>query len=155
MIDQGPVKAPESESIRESIGLMIHDLMELLELQGRLFENDTREVMQRIARPLLVFAAGVVLFAVAVPIGLLAIAEGLVAWGAPRAAAYSLVATASLLVAVGMAVWARQRFRRGPSAYARSREELAHSMSWIKASMNKLDRQRSHPRSDVNDLHSY
>ena len=47
---------------------------------------------ERIVRPLAVLLAGALLFLATVPVGLLAIAEGLVAAGVPRAAAYGLVA---------------------------------------------------------------
>ncbi len=125
-------KATGPETVSQSFEHVAHDLVTLAELQGQLLKSDARESTARIARPLAVFLAGALLFVATVPIGLSAIAQGLVVAGVPPPAAYGLVAVTSWLVAGGMTIWAWQRFRAMPPAFARSRVELARNLSWIK-----------------------
>jgi hypothetical protein len=150
MIEPSSERAPESETVRQSVGHVVHDIITLVELQGQLFESDAREVGERIARPVIVFAAGTLLFVATVPVCLLTIAEGLVASGVSRAAAYALVAVTSMVAAAGMAAWAWQRFRRMPSGFVRSYEELTYNWSWIKESLNKLACEPAQPREEFN-----
>ena len=144
-------EATDSETVRQSIGHVVHDIMSLVELQGRLFQSDTREIMERLAPPAAFFAAGILLFAAAVLLCLLAIVQCLIAAGVPAGAAYGLVAIASLAVAAGLAAWAWQRFRKLPRAFARSQEELASNLSWIKDALNDLGDKSEHSRSDGQD----
>ena len=102
MIQFNSAKAAEPESVRQSIGHIVEDIIILGELQARLFQSDAREIMGQIMRPLVILAGGISLFLATVPVGLLAIADCLVAAGVPLAAAYGLVAVASLVVAAGM-----------------------------------------------------
>ena len=117
MASLNQVTEDESATVRQSIGQVFQDIVTLAELQGQLFQSDARELSGRIARPLVVFAAGALLFVVTVPVGLLAIVQCLVALGLPQAAAYGLVAVVGLVAAVGMAAWAWQRFRALPPAF--------------------------------------
>ncbi len=84
-----------------------------------------------------------------VPVCLLAIAEGLAAAGLSRAAAYAVVAVASMVVAIGMTTWAWRRFRKIPPAFARSREELLQNITWIKDTVKDLAAKREQPGSDL------
>jgi hypothetical protein len=138
MIQFNSAKAAEPESVRQSIGHMVEDIIILGELQARLFQSDAREITGQIMRPLVILAGGISLFLATVPVGLLAIAHCLVAAGVPLAAAYGLVAVASLVVAAGMGAWAWRRFRRLPPAFARSRDELRQNVSWITAAVKGL-----------------
>ena len=128
----------ESGTVRQSMRHVVHDVVTLAELQGRLFQSDSRELGEHIVRPLAVFLGGLLCFAATVPVALLAIAECLVAAGVPRAAAYVLVTVGGLGAAAGMATWARHRFRAMPPPFARSREELACNLSWIKETATEL-----------------
>lgn len=125
-------EAPESETVRQSIGQVVNDFVALAELQGLLFKSDAREIAEQIVRPVVVLAAGVLLFAATVPVCLLAIAEGLVAGGASRAAALVLAAVLGVIAAAGMGTWAWWRLHRMPPAFAHSREELVRNISWFK-----------------------
>ncbi len=133
----------ESESVGQSAGQVVHDVVSLAELQIQLFKSDAGEAVGRLVRPLLVFAAGILLLLGTLPVVLIAIAIGLVSLGMPPAGAYALVAVLSIVVAVGMAAWARQRFLAMPAAFTRSQEELVRNITWIKdAVMNLSARQR-------------
>ena len=129
----------ESETVRQSIGHVVEDVVTLAELQARLFQSDACELMKRLARPLTVLAAGALLLLATLPVCLLAIAAGLVAAGVPQAAAHGLVAVTSLVTVAGMTAWALRRFRALPPAFARSQEELADNLSWIKDAVKGLD----------------
>ena len=74
---QSTSEATESGTVRQSVGKVVHDVVTLAELQGRLFQSDSREFAVRIARPLAVFLGGMVFGAATVPIALVAIADGL------------------------------------------------------------------------------
>ena len=137
MIQFNSARAVESESVRQSIGQVVEDIVTLGGLQGQLFQSDAREIMGRIVQPLAVLAAGTLLFLAMVPVSLLAIAQCLIAIGIPPAAAYGLVAVTSLIAAFGMAAWAWRRLHQLPPAFTRSREELIQNVSWIKAAVRR------------------
>jgi membrane protein implicated in regulation of membrane protease activity len=144
-------KAPESETIRQNVAHVVQDLAVLTELQGQLFRSDAGEIMERIARPLAILTVSVLLLAATAPVCLLAIAEGLVAAGVPRAGAYALVTAASMAIAAGMALWAWRRFRGAPRPFARSREELIHNLAWIKTAVENLAGNPEQRGSDAQD----
>ncbi len=142
--------APKSETIRQTLGHVVQDLVVLAELQGQLFRNDARESMDRIARPVGVLAASALLLAAAVLILLIAISEGLVAAGVPRAGAYAIVAIVGLAVAWGMALWAWRQFRQLPRPFAHSQEELVRNIAWIKSTLeNNMAGKPHQPGSEV------
>ncbi len=82
--------------------------------------------------PVAVFTAGLVPLLAAIPLCLVAIALGLVAAGLPPVEAYALVAGLSLVAAATMVLWARQTIGKLPAAFARSREEFARNVAWVK-----------------------
>jgi hypothetical protein len=134
---------------------MLQDLAALAELQGQLFKSDAREVTEQIARPMAFFAAGMLLAAATLPVCLLALAEGLVAAGVPRAGAYAIVAVGALVVAAGLTLWAWRRFRRIPPAFTRSREELMQNIAWIKDAARGRTAQREQAASELRNSCSY
>lgn len=138
MITRMPLKAEASESVVQSIGRVFHDVVTLAELQGRLFQSDAREIGERIVRPLAMFLMGSLLFLGAVPVGLLAIIQCLIAAGLSHAVAYGLVAVVSLAGAAGMVAWAWWRLHGMPRAFARSQEELAYNLFWIREAFKEL-----------------
>jgi hypothetical protein len=155
MIQQNTAKPPGAETVRQSAARVVQDVMALAELQGQLFKSDTREIAERIARPVIVFAAGSLLFLATLPVCLLAIAQGLIAAGVPQAAAYASVAAASMVVAVAMATWAARRLRRVPPAFARSREELTQNIVWIKGAVRDMAVRPEHPGSGPHNSREY
>ena len=148
MIQANPAKAPMSDTVRQSVNQVVHDLATLAELQGLLFQNDAREFAGRIVRPAVVLVAGMLVLLATVPVGLLAIAECLVAAGVPRAVALVLVAVLSAAGAAGMVMWVWRHFQRMPPAFTPSREELKRNIAWIKDAMKNSP---SWPRGDAQD----
>src|SRR6202034_2002492 len=57
-----------------SVGQILHDILTLAQLQARLFQLDARQAAEKIQRPFLALAAGVVLAICALPIALVGIA---------------------------------------------------------------------------------
>ncbi len=153
MIRTNYARVPESGTIRQNVGHVVQDIVALAELQGELFRSDAREMTEQIARPVAVFTVSALLLSATVPVCLLAIGEGLAAAGVPRAAAYALVATASIVAGAGMATWAWRRFRTIPPAFARSREELAQNIAWIKGTL--LAANPEQPESGLRDSFHY
>ena len=85
-----------------------------------------------LAMPALLSAAAAMLLLGAIPVALAAIAMGLIAAGLPAGAAYAIVAVVSIIAAALLAVWAWNRYRAISAAFARSRQELANNIAWIK-----------------------
>ena len=151
MIRPNLPKAPELETIGQNVGHVFEDLVALAESCSGNFSEVMPAKSGSESRPVAVFMLGMLLLAGTVPVCLLAIAEGLVVAGVPRAAAYAVVIVASLVVAAGMVLWAWQRFRRMPSAFARSREELVQNIHWIERAVMERARWPERPGRDVNN----
>jgi hypothetical protein len=150
-----PLKIQET-GIRQDLGHVVADLVVLAELQGQLFRSDAREIFGQIIRPAAIGAAAALFVQATVLVCLLAIAEGLVAVGLPRAGAYTLAAGVGMIVAVGLAVWTWRQYRRIPHVFARSREELMQNLTWIKNAAKGLAAQPEQSESDwrtASDLH--
>jgi hypothetical protein len=132
MIQSNSSNASEPDTVRHNAGQILHDVVTLSELQARLCVSDAREFMGQTMLPVAVFTAGLVLLLAAIPLCLVAIALGLVAAGLPPVGAYALVAGLSLVAAATMVLWARQTIWKLPAAFARSREEFARNVAWVK-----------------------
>ncbi len=132
MIQLNSPAGPESETVRQTAQHVMRDLVTMGELQIRLFKSDAMEFAARSGRLAGVFAAGIVLLLVAVPLLVVAIAEGLVAAGLPRAAAYAIMAILAAAGGGGMMAWAWQGFRKIPLLFVRSRQELRENIASLK-----------------------
>lgn len=133
-----------SASVGQSVGQVVRDIVSLTELQIELFKTDAQESAARLMRPLIILSVGFLLALAALPVGLIAIAVGLIALGLPAVAAYALVALASLIAALAVAAWARHRLHEMPAAFARSQEELARNLTWIKDAVTDLTAKTHH-----------
>ena len=158
MIQVNPPKAAGG-TVRQSLNQVVHDVLTLAELQSQLFKNDAREVAQRSMKPLCLFACGLLLLLAAIPISLIAIAVGLIAVGLPTPAAYASVSIVTIVVAAAMAIWAWRRLCEMPPVLARSREEFARNIAWIKdaitQAVNKPEEQAvNKPQEFSNELHN-
>jgi hypothetical protein len=128
--------APSTDDPRmgRNVAGLLHDVVELSELQGKLLVHDVRSMSGNVRTALVLALVGAALLLGSLPVALTALAELLVqqaAWSRPAAygAATAIGAVASVLL-LGGAWW---RIRRGLAELDRSREELASNVAWLKS----------------------
>jgi hypothetical protein len=139
----GPTTATQSptEAVAHGVGGLIHDVVELTELQFQLFKMDLRESLLRMAVPAALWAIGGLLLAGCFPIGLICLAEALVHFaGMNPVTAFAIVTIVGALVAVVFAVGGWLLWRRALGTFRRSRDELARNVAWIKRALRRRGR---------------
>lgn len=142
MTGNGRYREPVPDVVGSFSGLT-HDVIELSELQAKLFALDIKNSTQRTRTCLILAIIGVCLLLASIPVALLTLAELLVEqldWS--RAAA---LGTATLVGVVLSAVFAGAAYllvRKGLFSLERSRDELNRNLSWIKTTLR--DRQQYH-----------
>jgi len=127
---------PPPNGVAKGMGELMHDIVSLAELQFELFRIDCREGLKRMLIPvaLLLFAA--IVAAGTVPVALTVIAEFFAqVAGLSRAASFAIAALSGLIVAVAAGVVGWFSLRGVVRVFARSREELARNMTWIKQAL--------------------
>jgi uncharacterized membrane protein YqjE len=137
----GAARRPHAAAaFRENISSLLHDVIELGELQSRLFAVDLNEARRGALLPALLVFASLFLAAASVPIALLGIGWALVEFvGWSHAVAFAVTAGGALLVA-GATAWLGWRLLTNAVAkLARSRNELATNVSWIKNALKSHD----------------
>ena len=124
--------------LAKNMGKLTHDIVSLAEFQFELFRSDCREGFKRMLVPIaMLLVAGTVAVGT-VPIALILIAELLVqSAGLSRAAAFSIAALSSFIVAVAMAVVGWSYMRGVVRVFERSREELTRNIAWIKHALKR------------------
>ncbi len=145
MIQATSTHTRESETVREGLGQVVHDVVNLAELQAELTKRDARESMEKLLAPLAILAVALALLLPTLTLCLMAIALGLVAAGLSPAASYSAVAVASAIAVALLAFWGWRRLRTIPEPFARSREEFGRNVAWIKEAIGRAQ----HPPEDV------
>lgn len=119
--------------VAKDVGELTHDIMSLAELQFELFRSDCRNGLKRLLIPVLLLLFAAIVAAGTVPVGLICIAEVLVqVAGLSRAAAFSIAGMAGVIAAVALGIVGWSHVRGVGYAFARSREELARNIAWIK-----------------------
>jgi len=124
--------------VREGVGDLLHDIMSLGELQAQLLEVDARESLQKARTPVAMLVAGAVIALGAVPVLLIAVAEGLhelAAWD--RWVSYL---TSGVIGAAGggLLMWlAGRQSAEFIAVFKRSRNELAENIRWIKYALTR------------------
>src|SRR5271165_3244741 len=149
MIQMNSTKTSESKTVTQSVGQVVHDIVALAELQVQLFKSDALETGQRFMQPMAVFTLGILLLLATIPVCLIAVALGLVAVGLTPVAAFALVAIISIVAAGALTAWAWLRFHAMPAAFARSQEELARNITWIKDAVMDLTAKPQHSPDDL------
>lgn len=124
---------------------LTHDVIELSELQAKLFMLDLKESSQRMRTCLILAIVGICVLLGTIPVALLALAYLLVEqleWSQAAALGVAtLVGIAITAIAIG-AAWSI--FKRGLMSLERSREELRRNIEWLKSTL----RNRGQPTAD-------
>lgn len=117
---------------------LTRDLIEIAELQSRLFALDAAEAKSRAGLPAGLLAAGIWFVLATVPLLLFALAWSLIEFAGLAATwAYLIAAGAGLVIGGGMLAGAWFGFRRSIAPFRRSREELARNVRWLKRSLRR------------------
>jgi MFS family permease len=120
------------------MGELTHDIVALAELQFELFRIDCREGLKRMLFPMAVLLVAGIVAAGTVPIALIFVAEFLAqAAGLSRATAFSIAAMSGFIVASAIGIVGWFYLRGVVRVFERSREELAHTMTWIKHALKR------------------
>jgi multidrug efflux pump subunit AcrB len=153
MIESNITNGQRSETVGRSVGQVVHDIMNLAELQAELFKQDASEIVGRLMMPFAIMAASLLLLVAALPICLIAIALGLMAAGLSGVVAFAIVAICSLMLVGILASWGWQRLRNTPPGFARSREELGCNLVWVKNAITNAATKPSNPAVDHGTHH--
>jgi uncharacterized membrane protein YqjE len=125
-------------AFRENLSGLLHDVIELGELQMQLLTVDLAEARRRSVLAIVLVGSALVLALSSVPVLLLGIGWALVAWaGWTHAAAFAITAVVALLLAAGLAWLAWRRLNAAIGKLSRSGEEFATNVRWIKDALKQ------------------
>jgi cytochrome c biogenesis protein CcdA len=119
-----------------SVSGLTHDVVELSELQARLFMLDVKQSSQRMRASLVLAIVGICVLLGTIPVALLAIAQVLVEqleWS--QAAALGVATLLGLAVTAGVFGAAYGIVKNGLISLERSREELNRNIAWFKSTL--------------------
>jgi uncharacterized membrane protein YqjE len=128
-----------------SFSELTHDVIELSELQAKLFVLDVKKSSQRTRTCLVLGVVAICFLLGTIPVALMALAQLLVEqlqW--PQSAALGVAALAGLALAAIAAGVAWGMIKGGLVSLERSREELSRNMEWLKSTL----RSRGQPTTD-------
>ena len=109
-----------------------HDITQLVELQGQLFVVDIKEAQAKLTTPIILAATGGLVSLCAMPLLLVAIAQGLILAGLQSWAAYAIVSVVGLALG-GLLLWQSWKSMKDSALVLdRSRAELAQNIAWLK-----------------------
>lgn len=148
MVDQAEVKSRLREtngsvprSAARSMADILHDVVSLAELQGRLLSVDLQKALTAISTPLVVLVAGLALAVCCLPIGLVSIALLLEsAANLSRVAAFWITFLGGLIVSLLMAGGAIAWLRSGPAFFESSRSEWSANLNCLKSALRRSSR---------------
>lgn len=114
-----------------------HDITQLVELQGQLFVVDLKEAQQKLKTPIILAAVGGLVSLCAMPLLLVAIAQGLMLAGLQSWAAYAIVSVVGLAIG-GLLLWQSwMSMKDSALVLDRSRAELAQNVAWLKQMLKR------------------
>ncbi|MGQ0634197.1 MAG: phage holin family protein [Planctomycetaceae bacterium] len=135
---------PRALPVTQHVAAFLHDLVKLLELQGRLFAVELHDCRARLLTTVATIVAGLALGLSGMVVGLLALG-----WLLAENSRFStgqaclISATGGLLAAVAIVGMGMVRWRRRHAGLARSWDELRQNVAWIKSSLERLAEARN------------
>jgi hypothetical protein len=147
MVDQTPLKSSNGRStsppraVAKSAAELLHDVLTLAELQGKLLVVDCQTGLRKLIVPAVCLAFGTVLALCCVPLALTAIALGLAETTAlTHSQAFAVVLVGAVVVAAVLVIAAVGYLRHGWSMLERSHTELTRNLQWSKDMLKRLGR---------------
>lgn len=138
MVDQaqqinGRASETPPRAVARSAGELIHDLVTLAELQGRLALIDARDGVSRLSMAVAMLGAGVLVVGGCIPIALAALALVLVETTTlTNAQAFGIALLVGLLIAALLAGIGYWYLRSGGNVFERSQAEWRQNLRWAK-----------------------
>lgn len=120
------------QAVARNVNELRQDLLMLLQLQWELLGADVQQCARGLRLTAILLAVAAALALGAVPVLLLAIAAGFVAWGVPMALALALAAILGVAAAGGTAWFAWRHLRAATGVLDRSRSELRRNIETFK-----------------------
>jgi hypothetical protein len=126
----------EEPNVATSFSGLAHDVIELSELQGRLFAHDVKCTTQKTKTSLLLTIVGVCVLLGSVPVLLFALGQLITEQtGWPLSAGLAIAAVVGIAVSAALMLAAWNRLSSGLSSLQRSRDEFSRNVAWIKSSL--------------------
>ena len=130
-----------------SVGQILHDVITLGQLQARLFVLDAHDAGQRIQRPILALAAGAALALCSIPIALVGVALILMDVAhLSRLASFWITFVFAVFVAAALIGYGINWFRKPPTVFQCSREELVNNIERVKEMLHRSGSPTGLPR---------
>jgi uncharacterized membrane protein YqjE len=127
-----------------SFSELTHDVIELTELQGKLFMLDLKKSSQRTRTVLILAIVGVCFLLGTIPVALMALAHLLMeqlGWTQAAALGVATLVGVGLAAIVLVAAWAI--VKSGLISLHRSREELSRNIEWLKSTLRDREEARA------------
>lgn len=145
MVDQAKVngtgKAAETitGAAARNAGELLHDLVTLSELQGRLLVTDAREGVANLVTPIAVIAAGVLVLVGCIPVALVTVALLLIATTSlTQVQAFGIALGVGLVLGAILAGGGLWYLRHGNPIFHRTQVEWRHNMQWAKDALGRI-----------------
>lgn len=137
-VNGSPKRRGAAVAFRENLSGLLHDVIELGELQTRLLMVDLSEASRGSALAVVFVAVALVLALGSVPVLLLGIGWALVYFAEwTQAAAFVTTALVALMLAAGLTWFAWRKLHRAIGKLSRSRDELATNVAWVKDALKQ------------------
>jgi hypothetical protein len=147
MVDQATLKSTNGRgdspprAVAKSAAELLHDVLTLAELQGKLLKVDCQNGLRKLIVPTVCLAFGAVLALCCVPLALTAIALGLAETTAlTHSQSFAVVLVSAAVVAAVLVFAAVSYLRHGWQMFDRSQTELARNLQWSKDMLKRLGR---------------
>ncbi len=129
-----------ARNLRDELGELAHDVVQLAELQVQLLAADSRTMVRSARRWAIALVAACVIALGSFPIAVLGMAY-IVAWsGLNLALSMLLVALVVIAVSAGVVMLSARRMKAAAAPLERSWHELKRNVEWIKQSVSKSRR---------------
>jgi uncharacterized membrane protein YqjE len=133
MIGNGRLRT-KMPDVAGSVSELAHDVIELSELQAKLFALDLKRSSQRTRTVLILAIVGLCILLGTIPVALLALAHLLIEQlGWAQSAALGVAALVGLGLAAILVGIAWAMIKSGLLSLQRSREELSRNIEWLKS----------------------
>jgi hypothetical protein len=146
----GNGRATDQTSATDRLGALTRDIIELLELQTKLFMDDCKEALWHLVLTAVSVLAAIFVFVGSIPLLFAALAHLLVTLlGMPLGWALLVAAVLEILISGGLAFLGWRLLRRAGGVFHRSGREFSRNLIWLKASLKSAPRSRNESESSL------
>jgi uncharacterized integral membrane protein len=125
------------ETATSRLGGLTHDVIELIELQTKLFVADCKEAVGRLLTTVTLLLLALMVLIAALPLIFVAFAAALMSFGLPAGWAFLISAVAGFLIAGGLAAVGWRRLRGAGRIFRRSKREFSRNLRWLKDALKQ------------------